>query len=394
MKDDPEHYRIKSVDSKHNVFNRKLLRKAKRKGVKDLDQYLIENTREGRKMQQQQQLKGMKAKMAAKNTQRAQASENATKQGARKELGLKDVYTKEAEQEYLQKMIEEDEREIRLYEKKLGMKKKAPKEKKFFQDFMKDDGDDLFAFLDGITKKVHTEDVPDYAGRKALGEKDLFKDIIKARDAADKKNKINQDFEDEEEEEEGDYIDDEDDEDEDDEEGDFDDDEEEDEEEIEGEEGEGEELEFNEDEEIDEEEVEGEEINDEEEGEELEFGEDEEGEEFEFGEDDGGEELDAAAIKKIKKQIEADAAKQLKEKLNAEEDEEEEQPEEEEEENKNPVDQEILKSRTRFDREELLKHLDPQKKLELERILRGSINRVAEGNIESIFKQLVLEILL
>lgn len=44
----------------------------------------------------------------------------------------------------------------------------------------------------------------------------------------------------------------------------------------------------------------------------------------------------------------------------------------------------------RFDREEILKHLDPQKKLELERVLRGSINRIAEGNIENIFKQIVI----
>lgn len=50
---------------------------------------------------------------------------------------------------------------------------------------------------------------------------------------------------------------------------------------------------------------------------------------------------------------------------------------------------EILKSRTRFKREEVLEFLDPQKKVELERVLRGFINRVAESNIESIFKQLV-----
>lgn len=368
------------------------MRKAKRKGVKDLEQYLVENTKKGKASQQ---LKGTKAKMAAKNAQRAQVSENSTKQAAKKELGLKDIYTKEAEQEYLQKMIEEDEREIRLYEKKLGMKKKdSTKEKKFFQDFMKDDGDDLFAFLDGISKKVHTEDLPNYSGRKALGEKDLFKDIIKARDASDKnnKNKTNDEEIDdiEDEEDEGDYID----EDEEEEEGfdgeegegeeEFDEDEEEGEEDIEGEE-------FDEDEEDEEfeEEEEGEEFNDEEE-EGLEFG-DEEGEEFEFGEADG-EELDAEAIKKIKKQIEADAAKKLKEKLHGgEEDENEasENEEQQEDENKNN-EEEILKSRTRFDREELLKHLDPQKKLELERVLRGSINRVAEGNIESIFKQLVL----
>jgi hypothetical protein len=49
----------------------------------------------------------------------------------------------------------------------------------------------------------------------------------------------------------------------------------------------------------------------------------------------------------------------------------------------------VAKRNTRFDREEILKHLDPQKKIELERILRGSINRIAEGNIENIFKQIV-----
>ena len=43
-----------------------------------------------------------------------------------------------------------------------------------------------------------------------------------------------------------------------------------------------------------------------------------------------------------------------------------------------------------FKREDILKHLEPEKKLELEKTLRGSINRVAEGNLESIFKQMVL----
>ena len=40
MEDDPDHYRIKSVDPKFNIFNRKLMRKAKRKGVKDVEEYV------------------------------------------------------------------------------------------------------------------------------------------------------------------------------------------------------------------------------------------------------------------------------------------------------------------------------------------------------------------
>ena len=156
-------------------------------------------------------MKGLKAKKE-KNEKIKQNINNA--KALNLERSLKDVYTEEANQEYIKRMIEEDEKEIRLYEKKLGLKKKDPnKGKRFFKDLMRDDDEDeLFGFLDNITKKVHGEKVDDYSGRTPVSEKDLFKDIIEARDAQ-KNSKLKkentfeeeeiEDYEEEDEEEEG-----------------------------------------------------------------------------------------------------------------------------------------------------------------------------------------------
>lgn len=134
----------------------------------------------GNKMKQEKKLKGLQAKK--EKYEKIKQNINNAKIPNR-EMDLKDVYTEEANKEYLKRMIEEDEKEIRLYEKKLGLKKKdSNKGKRFFKDLMRDDDEnELFDFLDDITKKVHGEKVIDYSGREKRNENELYKDLIEAR---------------------------------------------------------------------------------------------------------------------------------------------------------------------------------------------------------------------
>ena len=227
-----------------------------------------ENTR-GSKGKKENTLKGLKAKKEKREKIKQSVNNSRLPES---EVSLKDVYTEEANQAYIKRMIEEDEREIRLYEKKLGMKKKdSNKGKRFFKDLMRDedDNDELFDFLDNITKKVHGEKIEDYSGRKAFTKEDLFKDIIEARDAQKGKKREEPGSEDEDAEED----------------------------EMEMEEAE------DEDEDEDEDEVDNQ-IEDEgdgfwatgEDGEEIDFDEMEDGEEFEFGEDEEGNFVDGKEI--------------------------------------------------------------------------------------------------
>ena len=123
------------------------MRKAKRQGVKDLEAYLAEHTK-GKK----QEKKNKKKENPKKEKQPKEIEEPAP---------LQNYYDEAADKAYLKRMIEKDEEEIRLYERKLKMTNKDSKGAKRFHKEMVRDGwdEDLFDFLDNISKKVHSETV-------------------------------------------------------------------------------------------------------------------------------------------------------------------------------------------------------------------------------------------
>ena len=129
------------------------MRKAKRKGIKDVEAYLEQNKRGAKR---KEELK--KKEKAKKNALPKAPSVKPADQR------LEDIYTQESNKKYLESMIDKDEKDIAYYESKLGMKKKSNKGKRLFQDMMHDDEDgDLFDFLDDISKKVHSSEPVDYS---------------------------------------------------------------------------------------------------------------------------------------------------------------------------------------------------------------------------------------
>jgi hypothetical protein len=71
-----------------------------------------------------------------------------------------DYYNKEADSAYTKKMLEEDDKFIKFYEKKLGLTKKKETHAsiRLNKDLQKDGFDaDLFDFLDNISKRVKTD---------------------------------------------------------------------------------------------------------------------------------------------------------------------------------------------------------------------------------------------
>jgi hypothetical protein len=203
--DDPNRFKIKSVDDKHNVFNRKLLRKAKRQGVKDVAKFLEDSKKKGNKKNEQARGKGFQDKKQLKDKQKLQKINR--QEPPPKPEDLNQVYTEQANKDYLKSMIEDDDREIQRYEKLLGIKskKRGDKEKRMFKDMMADDDEEegLFDFLDGISKKVHSNETFSYSKKT---EEQAKKNSIQKKKQVEEEEEDDEEF-DEEEGEEGDFED-------------------------------------------------------------------------------------------------------------------------------------------------------------------------------------------
>ena len=268
--------------------------------------------------------------------------------------------------DYHTKMLKEDEQEVADYEKKLGLKKTKGKDR-FVKELKMDGIDDLYDFLDDISKKVHTEDYS-YGNQmermKQLGNNPLEPQL--KSDDEQEQSDMDEELDSEDEEvgsvKSGEAV-----EEEVEPEGDDQDDVNEDPEEESDEELEDNDQEWEDvDQDLDAEELEG-----------MEEGEDSEG----WYDAEGNAVDPEQYFKEENQKTKAKDAKKVKKSANTD------RPEVQ----VPPADSHTNGNQSHMPTvEEINQEIDPETRMEVEKALRACVNRVSEGNIDPIFSKMVI----